>query len=264
MTVSAHADLADARSLRLPAALSGAAALLLGAASLAGLSRGGPAAFAGPDVINLTVAVPLLCGAAWAARRGSLAASLVWMGALAHVAYSGAAYVLGARSAALLPVHAGAVALSLFALLELLLDVDADAVKAAFGPRAPARQGGALLAAFALALAALWGAGLASHTARAVWSPDAVIALPALLWGGLALRRGGPWGYVLAGALLPKAALVGLSLAAAAAFAVLRGAPVVPLHAAAFAAVGLAALAATARLLGAIERRAAPLPALDA
>ena len=41
----------------------------------------------GGDAFNLVVVVPVLLAAAALARRGSVAARLVWMGALAFVAY---------------------------------------------------------------------------------------------------------------------------------------------------------------------------------
>ena len=243
------------------------AGLTLGA-SVAGLSLDAPLvhgpspvrAFVAQDLTSLLVAVPLLVGSLRLARRHSLAGQLLWMGALLHVASTHAVYVLGTRFSALLPVYVAVVAASMYALIDLVVDVDADAVKAAFGRRAPTRAVGAFLVAAAAALVFSSNPGsplgLAPATAHPlVESLDLALLIPTILAAGALLWRRRPWGFVLAGVLLPKVALIGLTAA-------ISAAPSLPrLSAVALAAVGAVAAGSYLRT---IERGAAPLPSLGA
>ncbi len=223
------------------------------------------AAFIGQDAVSLVVGLPLLAASVWLARRGALAGRLLWMGTLFYVAYSYAFYVLGCRFSLLFPAHVAVVSMSTYALLGLLVEVDPNAVKAAFGPRTPARPVGGFLVAMALLFVSLWGGGIASAIASGrapgpvphlVWSLDLVVALPAMFWGGVLLWRRRPWGFVLAGVLLPKATLIGFTLVVTTALAARRGVPGDPVQTVAFVILGTVGLALTARYLYAIERAA--------
>lgn len=82
---------------------SGVVALLMGAASIAGLFDGRNLYSAsqvsgnfGTDVLNLAIGIPLLVGSMWLTRRGSLAGLLCWPGALFYVLYVYMFYVLDA------------------------------------------------------------------------------------------------------------------------------------------------------------------------
>jgi hypothetical protein len=266
-----HAErpLARGNGLDLPAALSIAVSVLLVVSFVAGLRLDASRLYgpAGQDVVNLIVGLPLLACSIRLARRASLAGLLLWMGTLFHLAYTHAFYVLGTRATALLPAHVGVVALSMFALLDLLVEVDADAVKAAFGARAPARLVGGFLSATAVLLLACWGADLGSSitsgaVSRVVAALDPALVLLALMGSGALLWRRRPWGFVLAGLLLPKAALLGFTRVAAAVMAAFDGVATDPVQPIAFLLLGTTALGLTARYLRSIERPAASLPAL--
>ncbi|TAK29638.1 MAG: hypothetical protein EPO40_09455 [Myxococcaceae bacterium] len=257
------------KGLELPAALSASVSLLLLVSFVAGL-RLDPSRLYGPvgqDAINLFVGLPLLAYSIRLARRSSLAGLLLWMGTLLHLAYSHAFYVLGTRATALLPVHAAVVAISMYALIDLLFEVDADAVKNAFGARAPSRLVGGFLAAAALMHLSWWSADLASAitagpVSRLVEVLEPVLVMVALLGSGVLLWRRRPWGFVLAGLLLPKAALLGFTRVATAAMAALDGVAINPVQPLAFLLFGTVTLGLTARYLRSIERPAASLPAL--
>jgi len=266
-----HAEqpLARGNALDLPAALSGAVSVLLVVSFVAGLRLDASRLYdpAGQDAVNLFVGLPLLAFSTRLARRASLAGLLLWMGTLLHLAYTHAFYVLGTRATALLPAHVGVVALSMFALLDLLVEVDADAVKAAFGARAPARLVGGFLSATALLLLSCWGADLTAAltsgtVARIIGALDPALVPMALLGSGALLWRRRPWGFVLAGLLLPKAALIGFTRVAAAVMAAFDGVEIDPVQPVAFLLLGTTALGLTARFLRSIERPAASLPTL--
>ncbi len=254
MTLSYDAPLdissrSEANPLDLPTALSVAGAGLF-ALTVARLDAP-ETALLGRGVVDLLVGLPLLLGATWLARRGSLAGRLLWMGALAHLTSSSARAVLGAHDAPFVPAHVALVAAGLYALLDLLLDVDADAVKSAFGARAPARSVAAFLALAAVVLASSGSA--ADGTLLRVL--DVTLVLPVILLVSAALGRRKPWGFVLAGVLLPSATLSAFAVAST----TLHGEPA---RAVAFALLGLVGAGLSTRYFRSIERSADPLPAL--
>jgi hypothetical protein len=165
--------------------------------------------------------VPLLLGAVWLARCGSLRGLLVWVGTLFYIAYSYLYYPLNPEFNALYLGYIAIVAMSGYGLLYLLLGIDADAVRARFSARVPARVLGGFMAGMAALFAAKWVAAIVtaqrtdampSHVDLTVWPLDLIVALPALFWGGVWLWRRESWGYVVAGLLLLKMALLGATL----------------------------------------------------
>jgi hypothetical protein len=175
-----------------------------------------------PSVLSVLLAgLPLLLWSVWAARRGSLRGLLLWLGALFYFAYSYAYYVLNPEFNALYLAYVAIVSMSGYALLFLLLGTDAEAMRVRFTDRTPTRLVGGFLvvlgALFALQwvsriVAALGSGTTPTRVERTVWPMDLVIALPAVFWGGVWLWRRQPLGYVVAGVLLLKLALLGLSL----------------------------------------------------
>jgi hypothetical protein len=95
-----------------------------------------------------------------------------------------------------------------------------------------------------------------THVDLTVWPMDLVIALPATFWGGLWLWRRQPLGYVVAGLLLTKLALLGFTLVLDTWLVTLWGRPPDPM-APLYAVVGLGGLAGAALFL----RGIAPSPA---
>jgi hypothetical protein len=219
------------RALTLPYALSLLVAELLVVTSVAGLLYGqqglytpDPAtlpAFLGQDAITLALGLPLLLGSVWAARRGSARGLLVWIGTLFYVAYSYAYYPLNPEFNALYLAYIAIVSARGYALLYLLLSTDADAVRARFSARTPVRLVGGFMAVMGALFAVKWVGAIVSHLSAgtaptridlAVWPLDLIVALPATFWGGVWLWRRQPLGYVVAGLLLLKMALLGFTL----------------------------------------------------
>src|SRR5919106_1061356 len=139
----------------------------------------------GTDLVTLCVGIPLLAATAVATWKGSLRARLLWLGALGYLAYEYGMYALGVRWNPLFLLYAALFALSLYALIIGLVGTDAARVRAALSGRVPVRSVAAYLIVVAVMVAAM------------------VLAAVQLL-------RDRPWGYVLAGTLLVKAATIGL------------------------------------------------------
>jgi hypothetical protein len=82
----------------------------------------------GYDLVTLVVVVPVLAYSLIRARRGSERAELMWAGALAYLAYTYAYYVFGTSFNDLFPLHIVVFGTSVFALVLVLLTVDASRV----------------------------------------------------------------------------------------------------------------------------------------
>src|SRR5436190_463755 len=144
------------RRLTLPFVLSLLVAGLLVITSVAGLRYGrrglytpDPATlptFIGQDIMTLVAGLPLLLAAMWAARRGSVRGLLLWLGALFYFAYSYLYYPLNPEFNVLYPAYIAIVSMSGYALLALLLNIDAEAVRARFSSRTPVRLLGGFMA----------------------------------------------------------------------------------------------------------------------
>jgi hypothetical protein len=264
--------------------LSVVAAPLAALAAAAGLAMPGlyrdPAVLVpqarGQDLVTLVVGVPLLLGALVAARRGSARAHLLWLGALGYLAYTYTSYAFGARFNPLFLVYVALMGLAIYGLVLGLAATDAPALAARFSRGAPIRLVGAFLLAVAALMACVWLADIVPTTlgggvpqaVREAETPTSVIhvldlalVLPALaIAGGLLLRRA-PWGYVLAGVLLVKAATLGLAILAMGLFIYLAEQTVTPGLTGFFAALTLGASGLTVVYLRAIGPPAEPLAA---
>jgi hypothetical protein len=178
--------------------------------------------FVGQDALNLLVGLPILLGAMWLVRRGSLIGLLLWPGALFYVAYDYGYYVLGAPYSWLFLPYVALVTLSMYASIAVIVSIDRDAVRDRLAGRIPARSIGGFLAGLAILFTTLWtalnltaaGSGQPiDPVLRVVTIMDLGLQLPALLLGGVLLWRGSSLGYLAAAGLLLQAAayLAGLS-----------------------------------------------------
>jgi hypothetical protein len=191
------------------------------AASTAGILVPG---FFAHDLLNLTVALPLLLATLWLARRGSVVGLLLWPGVLFYALYTYAQYLVGAPFGPLFLVHVLLVVASAYTAIALLASIDAGAVRARLAGAVPARTAGALLMVLALLTlgqdaggaiaAALEGGGAVEPLARHVWTADLVLEVPAVLLGGMLLWRRRPLGYVAGAGLLFQFGLTPVVLAA--------------------------------------------------
>ena len=112
----------------------------------------------GGDAANLILGLPVLLGAMWLARRGSLFGLLLWPGALFYALYAYALYLVGAPFDALFFGYVALVTLSAWTLIYIVASIDGEEVRRRLAA-APARSvGGALVVIAVLAYAGLTGA----------------------------------------------------------------------------------------------------------
>jgi hypothetical protein len=178
--------------------------------------------FVGQDVLNLILALPILLGSMWLARRGALIGLLLWPGALFYVTYDYGFYVLGAPHTVFFVPYIGLMTLSMYAAIAVIVGIDGSAVRERLASTVPARLIGGFLIGLALLFTTLWTAlNLSAATSgspvdpilRIVTTLDLSLQLPALFVGGMLLWRRTPLGYAVAPGLLLQAAayLAGLS-----------------------------------------------------
>jgi hypothetical protein len=191
----------------------------------------------GQDLLTLAALV-VLAGALVQARRGSARAVLIWIGVLGYVWYTyvGAAFVY--RFNELFLVYVALFSLSTFTLIAVLVPLDAGAIRATFDAAAPRRAVGIYLVVLALILAAMWLSQVvaflidgtlpdlivkAQAPTNYVFVLDLGVVVPLSLIAAIQLWRDRPWGYVLASAMLIKAATMGLALLSMTGFAAAAG-----------------------------------------
>jgi hypothetical protein len=187
----------------------------------------------GQDLVTLFV-VAVLVPVLTAARAGSPRAVLVWLGLLGYVAYTytGAAFAYAFN--VLFLVYVGLFSLTGAALVAGLSGIDVAALSRAFDAGTPRRGVTAFLLVVAAMLCVLWfsqivpfltAGELPSMIARAdtptvfVYVLDLGIVVPLALVSAWWLRSDRPWGDVLAGFVLVKAATMGLALVSMTGFA---------------------------------------------
>ena len=221
---SPPANLPARRTLTLSYVSSLVVALLLVVASVSGLlnpDRLYPTdelqqGFVATDVVSLCIAVPILLGSMWLARRNKLIGLLFWPGALMYVLYDHIAYVYALPLSWVLPLHMALVALSVYTTAALVASIDGEAVKQRLGGLVSEKvAGGALVGLgglFLLIVVGTIGGALVEETPLpraelAVWIADSIIA-PALIVGGVMLWRRQALGYVTAAGLLFQASML--------------------------------------------------------
>jgi hypothetical protein len=191
----------------------------------------------GQDLVTL-LALAVLLPSVKASRRGSPRGTLIWLGLLGYLAYTytGAAFAYGFNK--LFPIYVALFALAGAALIAGLSGIDAAALRDAFDSRTPRRRVVAFLIILALVLCTLWlGQIIPFYTEgklpemilRAntptvfVYVLDLGVVVPLALLSAWWLWRDEPWGYVLAGFVLVKAAAMGFALLSMTGFAVRAG-----------------------------------------
>lgn len=206
-----------------------AAAASAGGLFVSGLYGGSPAVAAvsqGQDLVTL-LSIPVLTLANFGMGRGSRRAVLVWFGLVGYLlyAYIGAAFAYDFN--ALFLIYVAIFSLCVFALALAAAGLDAGALGSAFAPTAP--RGPVVL--FLGLIAFVLGVGETAQavqylvTGRApelipgtgtpvnfVFALDLGIIVPLSLLAAAGLWRRRSWGYLLSGALLIKAATMGLAL----------------------------------------------------
>ena len=178
--------------------------------SIYGSTWGSPTSL-GNDLVTLVLAVPTLALAMIYSARGSVRASLLWLGALYYMFYNYAFYVFGMPVTKLFVPIIAAFALSGLALGLAALNLDAEAIGRKFSARAPARLVAVYLFLAAAMVSNLWisqwvrflrtgrapdvnGSQSAYQVIAAV---DLSFMVPVFLLAAWLLWRRRAWGYVL-------------------------------------------------------------------
>ena len=232
------------------------------------------------DLATLIVAVPVLVAALWLARRGSAAAEVVGLGALAYLVYTYAIFAFQVVVNPLTPVHIAILGLATWAVAFLVPSLGQDAIRV--GETLPRRVTAGFLALVAILFAGLWLGQIVSAITSgtlppsvtdlglptsAVYALDLAFVLPLLAAAAFLLTRRHRAGGPLALGGLVFSVLMALSILAIFGIQATRAElkdPSMPLAFGAIAAV--AAMLAARGLLArdTLVRRASDTPELHA
>jgi len=256
-------------------ALSMLAAVLAAGTSLAGLLWPGAyaretAAWAvqgvGQDAANLAVVVTTLACAGLLRRRASFTALSVWLGSLLYFIYAFAIYAFAVHFTALFLAYVAVLGLSFFAFVATLAGLDVAAATAPLRGSPRRRGAGALLVGIGVVFAMLWLSEDIPHVLANTPPPslaatglltnpvhvlDLAFVLPAMIVGGVLLRRGHPWGLLLGPVLLVFAVAMGVAILALFALSAVHGLPVAAPAAVVVGFIVVASAVAARRLLSA-------------
>lgn len=175
------------------------------------------------DLVDLVMAFPLLLVLAWLARRGSIAALLLWLGLLVSIVYAYMIYAFDVPFGPLYLCNVALLGMSGWALAGAATSLDGAALRACFGTRTPVQSTGWALIVLSVLFYGMWFAedlpallrGSTPETLREVGlltNPvhvlDMAFLLPACMVAGVALLRGRAIGYWLAPTLLAAIAAI--------------------------------------------------------
>ena len=153
-----NANLPISRNLTSVYALSFIVAILMAAASVAGLLYRTVVyptddllqSFVSNDVVNLFIGLPILLGSMWLAWRGKLIGLLFWPGALFFVLYNYIVYVFAMPLNVAFLLHLALVTLSVYTIIGLVASIDGKAVQQRLTGAVPERLAGGVLAGLGL------------------------------------------------------------------------------------------------------------------
>ncbi len=189
----------------------------------------------GNDAVTLFLAVPILVAAMVVSTRKDpkglqrpLGSYLIWMGALDYMLYNYAFYLFGAAFNWFFLVYAALLALSIFALIVGLMNLDVNGISGQVRKEAPVKWIGGyfLFVASGLGLVYLIQSigfiftdnvpaivTITEHPTNVVFALDLTLLIPWLVLGAVWMMKRKPWGYVIAGILNVKGPLYTLVLA---------------------------------------------------
>jgi hypothetical protein len=223
-----NASLPIKHNLTLMYALSFIIAILMAAASIAGLlyqtivypTEELLQSFLPNDVSNLLIGLPMLLASMWLTRRGKLIGLLFWPGALFFVLYNYIVYVFAMPLNLAFLAHLTLAMLSVYALIGLLTSIDGRVVKQQLAGTVPERLAGGVLAGlgllfFLLVIGAIVQALISqteiAETELALHTADFLIT-PAWVVCGVLLWQRKAFGYVAGLGLLFQASMLFIGL----------------------------------------------------
>ncbi|HOT97114.1 MAG TPA: hypothetical protein PLG50_09665 [bacterium] len=217
----------------------------------------------GTDLITLVLVVPVLIAALMLGKRGSARAQLIWTGTMYYAFYNNM-YFLGSAFNRFFLVYVALFVLSSFAIVAVLLNIDARRIGESFCAHMPRKSIATVLFLNAAVLGVMW-IGQSLHYITSGELPqligdtggvtnmvavyDLSMIVPLYILGGIWLWRSRPWGYVVSAIMLIQSTLITTVLVVAAPFQAAAGVPnawmMVPL----WALMGVSFLAASIILL---------------
>jgi len=223
-----NASLPIRRDLALTYAISFVIAILMAAASVAGLLYRTVIyptdellqSFLPNDVTNLFIGLPILLGSMWLTWRGKLIGLLFWPGALFFVLYNYTVYVFAMPLNVAFLLHLALVTLSVYTLIGLVASIDGKVVQQRLTGAVPERLAGGVLAGLGLLfflrvigviVNALTSQTPMAGTELALHTSDFLIT-PAWVIGGVLLWRRKGFGYVTGLGLLFQASMLFIGL----------------------------------------------------
>jgi hypothetical protein len=223
-----NASLPIRHNLTLASAFSLIIALLMAAASIAGILY--PTviyptgellqSFMPNDVVNLFIGMPILLGSMGLARRGQLVGLLFWPGALFYVLSNYIAYVFGMPSNVIFLLYLTLVTSSAYTIIGLVANIDGTAVQQRLAGVVPERAAGGVLAGlgilFTLRVIGVIVGALVSQSPVATTELATLVSdfltSPAWIIGGVLLWRRKEFGYVTGLGLLFQASMLFIAL----------------------------------------------------
>jgi hypothetical protein len=188
----------------------------------------GATGFTAADLITLALAIPTLAISILLYQRGSLKGGLLLTGALSYFLYNYVSMGFGAAYNNLFLIYTLIFSASLYGLILALLSFDLKTLPTHFRAGLPRRGIGIFLIVSGVILSLIWLvlsivpallAGKAPpeayyYTTFTTGIIDIGIIAPALILGGVLIRRGTPFGYLLASTLLIFTCILGANLTA--------------------------------------------------
>ncbi len=190
------------------------------------------------DAVLLVIGVPILALGAWFALRGSVRGRIIWLGALAFMAYMWTHYAFVVAYNDFFLGYVVLFGLSLFTLVSGMLRTDPVPIYERLQGELSTQIYSGFLGVAAIGLTLMWlfdivSALLANELPSAIvqLGPEAAhtyvidlgILVPSLAIAAIWLWQRRPWGYVVTGVLLVFAALVAPALTAITVIDLLEG-----------------------------------------
>jgi uncharacterized membrane protein len=182
----------------------------------------------GTALVILLVAVPALIVSMILEARGSTQGGIVWLGALGYVLYNSVIFSFDAAFTRLFPAYVAMLALALWSLVVLLIQVDTEGLSSRFTPSRNMRMIAVYLVGSAVLFLVTWMRdfvpALIHNTtpdsldktlmlSNPIQVMDLSATLPLMILGGIWLWRQRAWGYLLAGTLVVMLTIEALSIA---------------------------------------------------